>query len=227
MLIAIFPLLVTGVWEGVPYPIGRLAFTLLFMFLLVGAALGFIRMRFRNSLLADIATTIGIFLLIIGTIVYSVAFRGLRPVEMVFAWLFSGIAIYWFVFRMNSIMTRPLAHLERLSQSIHEGDWASLLASEGSSDAPHEQREFGSALRDVADLISETQRTAEYVLAASRQVTTIGAAAATTAASVATAATPTPAANTPFVSNEDPAHEATESAAREAQENAGIRPTVP
>ena len=51
-------------------------------------------------------------------------------------------------------------------------------------------------------------------------VTTIGAAAATTA-------TPTPAANTPFVPNEDPAHEATESAAREAQENAGIRPTVP
>jgi hypothetical protein len=50
-------------------------------------------------------------------------------------------------------------------------------------------------------------------------VTTIGAAAATP--------TPTPAANTPFVSNEDPAHEATESAAREAQENAGIRPTVP
>ena len=32
---------------------------------------------------------------------------------------------------------------------------------------------------------------------------------------------------TPFVSNEDPAHEATESAAREAQENAGVRPTQP
>jgi hypothetical protein len=29
------------------------------------------------------------------------------------------------------------------------------------------------------------------------------------------------------VSNETAAHEATESAAREAQENAGIRPTVP
>jgi len=56
-------------------------------------------------------------------------------------------------------------------------------------------------------------------------VTTIGAAAATTAATAATAATP--AANTPFVSNETPAHEAGESAAREAQENAGIRPTVP
>jgi hypothetical protein len=30
-----------------------------------------------------------------------------------------------------------------------------------------------------------------------------------------------------FTSNEDPAHEATESAAREAQEDAGQRPTVP
>jgi hypothetical protein len=30
-----------------------------------------------------------------------------------------------------------------------------------------------------------------------------------------------------FHSNEDPAHEATESAAREAQEDAGQRPTVP
>jgi hypothetical protein len=30
-----------------------------------------------------------------------------------------------------------------------------------------------------------------------------------------------------FVSNEDPAHETTESAEREAQENAGQRPTVP
>jgi hypothetical protein len=58
-------------------------------------------------------------------------------------------------------------------------------------------------------------------------VTTIGAAAATTANTALTAATPTPAANTPFVSNETPAHEAGESAAREAQENAGIRPTVP
>ena len=56
--------------------------------------------------------------------------------------------------------------------------------------------------------------------------TTIGAAAATTAATTALTAA-TPAANAPFVSNETPAHEAGESAAREAQENAGIRPTVP
>lgn len=50
----------------------------------------------------------------------------------------------------------------------------------------------------------------------------------------ASAASPSPtpsggSATTPgrFVSNEDPAHEAGESAAREAQENAGQVPTVP
>jgi hypothetical protein len=32
---------------------------------------------------------------------------------------------------------------------------------------------------------------------------------------------------TPFVSNEDPAHEAGETAEQEAQEDAGIRPTRP
>lgn len=48
-----------------------------------------------------------------------------------------------------------------------------------------------------------------------------------------TAAAASPSPTTPstatgkFVPNEDPAHEATESAAREAQENAGQVPTVP
>lgn len=52
----------------------------------------------------------------------------------------------------------------------------------------------------------------------------------TTITASAASPSPTPAApkaSAPFVSNEDPAHEATESAAREAQENAGQRPTVP
>ncbi len=175
---AVFAEVGAGMWADVPYPVMRLAFTLLFMFALVGAALGFVRWRFSNQLLASIATTIGLFLLVIGTIVYTVAFRGLRPWEMVFAWLFSGIAIYWFVAKLNAIMTQPLAHLERLSKSIHVGDWGSLLASGSAPDAPHEQQEFGSALRDVAELIAQTQQTAEYVLAASAQVSTIGAAAA-------------------------------------------------
>ena len=48
------------------------------------------------------------------------------------------------------------------------------------------------------------------------------------AASNATSPTPTPATSTgKFVPNEDPTHEAGESAAREAQENAGQVPTVP
>jgi hypothetical protein len=56
--------------------------------------------------------------------------------------------------------------------------------------------------------------------------TTIAASAATTA----TTPTPAPPGTTPsgkFVPNETAAHEATESAAREAQENAGQVPTVP
>jgi hypothetical protein len=44
------------------------------------------------------------------------------------------------------------------------------------------------------------------------------------ASAATTAASPAPGV---FQPNEDPAHEATESTAREAQENAGQRPTVP
>ncbi len=55
--------------------------------------------------------------------------------------------------------------------------------------------------------------------------------ATTIAASAATTPSPSPTApataNGKFVSNETAAHEATESAAREAQENAGQVPTVP
>lgn len=55
-------------------------------------------------------------------------------------------------------------------------------------------------------------------------VSALSAAAATTA----TSPTPTPGTSTgKFVPNEDPTHEAGESAAREAQENAGQVPTVP
>ena len=52
---------------------------------------------------------------------------------------------------------------------------------------------------------------------------------ATTIAASAASPSPTPSStsNGKFVSNEDPTHEAGESAAREAQENAGQVPTVP
>ena len=57
--------------------------------------------------------------------------------------------------------------------------------------------------------------------------TTISASAASSSnASLAAAASPAPATGK-FVPNEDPTHEAGESAAREAQENAGQVPTVP
>lgn len=51
----------------------------------------------------------------------------------------------------------------------------------------------------------------------------------TVSAAAATTPSPSPSATTPgkFVPNEDPTHEAGESAAREAQENAGQVPTVP
>ena len=55
---------------------------------------------------------------------------------------------------------------------------------------------------------------------------------ATTLTAAAASPSPTPnvaggTSSGKFVPNEDPAHEAGESAAREAQENAGQRPTVP
>lgn len=53
----------------------------------------------------------------------------------------------------------------------------------------------------------------------------LGASAASTTTTTSTAATAATA--PPFVSNENATHEAGESAAREAQENAGQRPTVP
>ena len=54
----------------------------------------------------------------------------------------------------------------------------------------------------------------------------LGASAATTTTPAATAASPSAGSRT-FVPNEDATHEAGESAAREAQENAGQVPTVP
>ena len=53
--------------------------------------------------------------------------------------------------------------------------------------------------------------------------------ATTTLTASAASPSPAPSSSSPskFVPNEDPAHEATESAAREAQENAGQVPTVP
>ena len=71
------------------------------------------------------------------------------------------------------------------------------------------------------------------VVAGSMLVGGVGGAALYATTLPAQAASPSPSPSSPgavsgkFVPNEDPAHEATESAAREAQENAGQVPTVP
>ncbi|MDQ4079654.1 MAG: methyl-accepting chemotaxis protein, partial [Gemmatimonadota bacterium] len=155
--------------NDVPYPLSRLFFTLGFMLVVVVAAVLFVRWRFRRQLIAEIATTLGVFLLLIGTIVYTVAFRGLRAGEMVFAWGLSFAAILWFVTRLNRIMNRPLRELDRLGVSLRRGDWSQLLATRASDD-----RGITSALRDVATLIEETRRTMDTLIRASERVTRVG-----------------------------------------------------
>jgi methyl-accepting chemotaxis protein len=156
--------------NDLPYPESRLYFTLAFMVVVVGAAVLIVRWRFRKQLIAEIATTLGIFLLIIGTIVYTVAFRGLRAGEMVVAWLASFAAIAWFVSRLNRIMTKPLRELDRLGVSIRRGDWGRILAGRAGTDRGN----IAGALRDVAALIEETRRTTDTLIEASERVTRVG-----------------------------------------------------
>ena len=171
--------LFADLWAGVPYPPARLYWTLAFMLGVVATAVLLVRRRYRRQLVSDMATTLGVFLLAIGTIVYTAAFRGLRPVEMVAAWLVSILAILWFVGRLDRTLMRPLEQLQRLADSIQHGDWAAILAEQPTSGATHaREAHMRAALRDVALLVDETQRTAGAVLAASAEVTTIGSAAA-------------------------------------------------
>lgn len=171
MTSAVMLLLQLDIWDDVPYPVTRLYATLAFMLGVVLAAVTIIRWRFRGRLISEIATTLGIFLLVIGGIVYTVAFRGLRPLEMVIAWALSGIAIVWFILRLNAIMMRPLIEIEELGNAIQRGDWGTLLAGDDVGDQQHVRR----ALRDVATLIGEAQSAARSLSAASLKVTVIGA----------------------------------------------------
>ncbi|HZS61144.1 MAG TPA: methyl-accepting chemotaxis protein [Gemmatimonadaceae bacterium] len=158
-------------WSGVPYDPNRLYLTLLVMLVVVATVVVIVRTRFRDRLLAEIASTLGIFLLIIGAVVYSVAFRGLRPFELVIAWAISLPAILWFVARLNDIMTRPLAQLEALAESIRKGEWSTLLTQNNTDGV-------SSALHDVASLVGQTQQTAQAVMAAAVEVSRIGGAVA-------------------------------------------------
>ena len=128
------------------------------------------RIRYPRRLIADIALTLGIFLLVIGTIVYTVAFRGLQPMEVVIAWVLSFGAIAWFVAKLNDIMSRPLGLLERLAGAVRRGDWAMLLQGEDGVAS----QDISAALREVGALIGETKKTASQVLGASTDVARIG-----------------------------------------------------
>jgi len=170
-MIAFAPLL-RALQDAAPaYDPTRLYATLAFMFVVVGAAVAFVRVRYPGRLIADIALTLGVFLLVIGTIVYTVAFRGLQPIEMVVAWVLSFGAIAWFVAKLNEIMSRPLSLLEQLAAAVRRGDWALLLRGEDGAAG----REIGAALREVGSLIGETKKTAAQVLGASSDVARIGA----------------------------------------------------
>ena len=161
-----------GGWSGVPYPPARLYTTIIVMLVAVAVAVLVVRARVANRLLAEIARTLGIFLVLIGVIVYTVAFRGLRPWELVLAWALSAPAIVWFVWRLNQIMMRPLGELERLGDAIQSHNWSALLA--GTTPVRVGSGQVHEALRDVAALIEETQSTAGAVLAASGRVADIG-----------------------------------------------------
>jgi len=176
--------LASAVQDAAPvaYDVTRLYATLAFMYVVVLAAVAFVRLRFPKRLIAEIALTLGIFLLVIGTIVYTVAFRGLRPVEVAIGWVLSFAVIAWFVVRLNAIMSRPLGLLEQLAGAVRRGDWAMLLQGDDAAAG----QDIGIALREVGSLIGETRKTATQVLTASTDVARIGATVADGAGRVTT-----------------------------------------
>lgn len=113
----------------------RLVYTLLFMTLVVGGAVAGVRARTSNKLLSEITTTLGIFMLVIGTIVYTVAFRGLRLTEMVVSWTVSGVAIAWFLRRMHAITAAETTQTRDAAVNASEARFQSIIenAAEGLS----------------------------------------------------------------------------------------------
>ena len=164
------PSMMLDLWTSIPYAPARLIWTLVFMFVAVGGVVLAVRHWMRGSVIADIASTLGAFLLVIGVIVYTVAFRGLRTGELVLGWVLSAVAITWVVRRLNMLARRPLAELEEVGNSIRRGDWSSMLTNESASTGAA----FTSALQQVAGLVEETQHATERVLAASTEATRIG-----------------------------------------------------
>lgn len=155
-------------WEGVPYDPSRLYWTLAFMFVAVIAVVFSVRRWVRGSVLADIASTLGTFLLVIGVIVYTMAFRGLRFGEVVLGWILSAAAIVWVVRRLDTLVRRPITRLEEVGLAIRRGQWNAVVE-DGSAGGT-----FSDALQQVASLIDETQRVTQRVLSASQEAERIG-----------------------------------------------------
>src|SRR5450756_1076753 len=86
------PMQSAAVSTGVAYPVSRLIYTLLFMTLLTVVAVAAVRSRTRNKLLSEIAASLGVFMLVIGTTASTVAFRGLRLSEMLLSLAVSALA---------------------------------------------------------------------------------------------------------------------------------------
>lgn len=114
-------------WQGVPYPVERLAYTLVFMFAVVIAAIVLLRVTSANKLQTDIFTTFGIFVLIIGTIVYTVAFRGLRLGEMAISWAISAVAIAWFLRRTHEITSFQSSQTRDAAVDASEARFQSII----------------------------------------------------------------------------------------------------
>jgi two-component system cell cycle sensor histidine kinase/response regulator CckA len=129
------PLQVAAAPTGLAYPVSRLIYTLLFMVTVIGVAVSLVRINTKNKLLSEIATTLGIFMLVIGTIVYTVAFRGLRLSEMVLSWSVSGLAIAMFLRRMHAITTAETTEKRDAAVNASEARFQSIIenAAEGMS----------------------------------------------------------------------------------------------
>ena len=117
----------TAIWTGTAYPVSRLVYTLLFMTVVVVGAVLWVRTRTKSKLLSEIATALGIFMLVIGTIVYTAAFRGLRLTEMVVSWTISGLAIAWFLRRMHVITAAETTEKRDAAVGASEARFQSII----------------------------------------------------------------------------------------------------
>src|SRR5829696_2699322 len=171
----------SDLWADVPYDRTRLWVALALLFAVVMMVVILLRSRFRDRpLFNELVRTTAIFLLIVCTVIYIVAFRGLRVAELTAAWAIGWATIAWAVLRYHRLTTRPFRRIADLGAALRRGEYGALAA-EGTP----EEAELRAALRDVASLIQETQRTAAQVLAASGDASTIGRRLADGAAQVA------------------------------------------